>query len=193
MHDRKAAVRFARAFFYDAQQRDAVEQAGRELALLGECVRRVPELIAFLAHPLVPAETKRDLCREQLGQFMALEQLSFLDLLIERERAALLPAAIGNFQVLVDDWARVIRAQVWTAVPLTPEEQERLRQAVAAAFDGAPVLSLSVEPGLVGGVVVRVKDTVLDGSLRTALRLLSADLKAGAAPLPTGGEAGPGD
>ncbi len=190
MRDRKAAVRFARAFFSEALQRDAVPQAGRELARLGETVRQVPELVEFLANPLVAAETKRGLCREQLGSLLAPEQFSLLDLLIDRRRGALLPDVIDTFLTLVDDHARLIRARVWTATALTPEEQERLRQAIAAAFDGEPVLTVSVDPGLVGGLVVRVKDTVVDGSLRTALRVLSAELKSGAAPLPVSGDEG---
>jgi len=193
MRDRKAAVRFARAFFYDAQQRNAVAQAGRDLATLGEYARQVPELTEFLAHPLVPADAKKRLCREQFGQVIAPEQMAFLDLLIDRKRAALLPDIIKCFRALVEDHARIVRAEVWSATPLTSEEQERIRRAVAAAFDGEPVLDVQVRPELIGGVRVRVKDAVVDGSIRTALKVLAADLKAGALPSAAAGRQGPGD
>jgi F-type H+-transporting ATPase subunit delta len=188
MRDRKAAVRFARAFFAEAGQRDAVQQAGRDLAALGAIARQVPELTGFLAHPLVPAEAKKQLCREHLGQVIAPGQMAFLDLLIDRERVALLPDIIECFQALVDDHARVIRAEVWSAAPLTDQERERLGRAIAAAFGGEPVLEVQVRAELIGGMRVRVRDTVVDGSIRTSLRVLAADLKAGPLPGAAGGE-----
>jgi len=193
MRNRKAAVRFGRAFFYDAQQRDAVAQAGRDLATLGAYARQVPDLTEFLAHPLVPAEAKKRFCREQLGYVIAPQQMAFLDLLIDRKQAALLTDIIEYFRALVDDHAGIIRTEVWSATPLTDEEEERIRRAVAAAFEGEPILNVQVHPELIGGVRVRVKDAVVDGSIRTALKVLAADLKAGALPSAAAGGEGPGD
>jgi F-type H+-transporting ATPase subunit delta len=184
MRDRKAAVRFARAFFEDAHQRNAIEQAGRDLATLGAIARQVPELVAFLAHPLVAAEEKKQLLREQLGGLVQPEPMAYIDLLIDRKRAALLPGIVEHFQALVDDHARVVRADVWSATPLSPVDEGRLQAAIARAFGGEPVLSVWVRPELIGGVRVRVKDTVLDGSIRAALKALSADLKAAPCVVP---------
>ncbi len=178
MRDRKAAARYARALFEDALARQAVDEAAEDLALLNQVQRQSPELTTLLAHPLVAPERKRELCREHLASRVRPEQLDFLDLLVQRRRVDLLGAIAELFQELVDDHQGVVRAGVWSAAPLTESEKARLSQAIAAVFGGQPVLDTQVRPELIGGVTVRVKDSVLDGSVRTSLDKLAVDLRA---------------
>jgi len=125
----------------------------------------------------VAPDRKRELCRKYLGSLVEPEQLGFLELLIDRRRVALLPEIASLFAEMVDDYQGIIRAQVRSAVPLTQEEQDRLSRALAAVFGGRPVLSLQVRPELIGGVSVRVKDALIDGSVRMSLNVLAADLR----------------
>jgi F-type H+-transporting ATPase subunit delta len=104
--------------------------------------------------------------------------MRFLELLIERKRVDLLPEICGLFQEMVDDHRGVVRAEVRSAVRLTEAETARLRTTIATVFGGTPELVTSVHPELIGGVTVRVKDSVVDGSVRTSLDMLAADLKA---------------
>jgi F-type H+-transporting ATPase subunit delta len=162
--------------------------ARRDLAHIGELVRAVPELVGFLAHPLVPAEDKKALCRKHFGPMIQPEQLTLLDLLVDKKRAGLLPDVVECFGGLVDDHQGVIKAEVWAAVPLTSQEETRLRAALAAAFHADPVVTVAVHPELIGGLRVRVKDTVIDGSIRTALKMLSEHLKATCSVPPATGD-----
>jgi len=178
MRDRKAAARYARALFEDALARNAVSEAADDLALLNEVWQQNPELVVVLAHPLVALERKRELCREHLAPRVRPEQMQFVDLLVRRRRAQMLPEIYESFQGLVDDHQGIVRAGVRSAAPLTEDEQARLSQAIAAVFGGTPVISTQVRPELIGGVTVRVKDSVIDGSVRTSLDRLAADLRA---------------
>jgi F-type H+-transporting ATPase subunit delta len=193
MKDRKAASRYARALFEDALARNAVREAADDLTLLNGVWRENPGLVTLLAHPLVELERKRELCREHLAPRVHPAQMNFLDLLIQRRRVAMLPEVCASFQALVDDHEGVVRARVWSAAPLTDEEQARLSRAVAAVFGGTPVISAQVRPELLGGVTVRVKDSVIDGSVRTSLDMLAADLRAVTPDVPAfEHDAGPG-
>jgi len=178
MRDRKAAARYARALFDDALGRNAVDEAAEDLTLLSEVWRQNPDLVALLAHPLVPPERKREVCQEHLSPRVHPEQMHFLDLLMGRRRVELLPEVSRLFQGLVDDHRGIVRAGVWSAAPLTEDEKARLSQAIAAVFGGQPVVKTQVHPELIGGVTIRVKDAVLDGSVRTSLDRLAADLRA---------------
>ncbi|MBM3477111.1 MAG: ATP synthase F1 subunit delta [Armatimonadetes bacterium] len=178
MRDRKAAMRYARALFEDALARKAVGEAAEDLALLNGVWQQSPQLVALLAHPLVELERKRELCREHLAPRVRPEHMHFVDLLVQRRRAKMLPAIYEAFRGLVDDHQGIVRAGVWSAAPLTEDEQARLARAIAAVFGGTPVMSAHVRPDLIGGVTVRVKDAVIDGSVRTSLDMLAADLRA---------------
>lgn len=178
MRDRKAAVRFAKALFYEALRRDEIDQAARDLSALAAICEQTPDVAEFLSHPLVPEDRKKQLCREQLGALIQAEQMRFLELLIDRRRVQLLPDIVDYFGGLVDEHKGVVRAQVRSAAPLTEDERARLNSAVAALFGGQPILDISVHPELIGGLTVRVKDAVLDGSVRTSLEILQTDLQA---------------
>ena len=178
MRDRKAAVRFARAFFDQARDRGKIDQAARDLAAVKAICIQIPDVVRFMDHPLVPDERKKQICREHLGAHVQPEQLRFLDLLIDRRRVALLPDIVSHFQALVDDHQGIVRATVQSAVPLTDEEKGRLQSAVAGLFGGEPILHISVHPELIGGLTLRVRDAVLDGSVRKSLDVLRGDLQA---------------
>lgn len=188
MRDRKAAVRFARAFFDEARAHGQIDQAARDLAAVKAVCMQVPEVVRLMDHPLVPHERKKQICRQHLGAHVQPEQMRFLDLLIDRRRVALLPDIVSHFQALVDDHQGIVRATVKAAVPLTDAERGRLHSAVARLFGGEPVLDISVHPELIGGLTLRVRDAVLDGSVRKSLEVLHTDLQAVSLDKP-----GPGD
>jgi F-type H+-transporting ATPase subunit delta len=178
MRDRKVAARYARAFFEDALARQAVDEAAGDLARLEQVWKQNPELVAYLSHPLMPPERKRELAQEHLGESVHTDQMRFLELLMERRRVELLPEICEVFAAMVDDHQGIVRAEVRSAVPMTQDETGRLTGTIAALFGGTPELATSVHPELIGGVTVRVKDSVLDGSVRTSLDMLAADLRA---------------
>ncbi len=188
MRDRKAAVRFAKALFYEALHQDQIDQAARDLSAMKAICEQIPDVVHLLSHPLVTEDRKKQLCRDQLGTLIQPEQMRFLELLIDRQRVKLLPDIVDYFGVLVDDHRGVIRADVRSAVPLTEEERARLNAAVAGLFGGQPVLDISVHPELIGGMTIRVKDAVLDGSVQTSLDVLRADLQAVSLETPTTGD-----
>jgi F-type H+-transporting ATPase subunit delta len=189
MRDRKAAVRFAKALFYEALHHDEIDQAVGDLSTIKAICGQIPDVVEFLGHPLVPDDRKKQLCREHLGALIQPEQMRFLELLIDRQRVQLLPDIVDCFGALVDDHRGIVRAQVRSAVPLTEGERARLNAAVASLFGGQPLLDIRVHPELIGGMTVRVKDAVLDGSVRKSLDVLRADLQAASLEQPaTGGD-----
>ncbi len=184
MRDRKAAVRFAKALFYEALDRAETDQAARDLSTMKAICGQAPDVVEFLSHPLVAADRKKQLCREQFAALIQPEQMRFLELLIDHQRVGLLPDIVEHFGALVDDHRGVVRAQVQSAVPLTEDESARLTAAVATLFGGEPLLEVRVHPELIGGMTVRVKDAVLDGSVRKSLDVLRTDLQAAALDQP---------
>ncbi len=189
MVNRKAARRYARALFYYARDAGLVPETKATLDALGVLYGREPALGLLLQHPLVPAERKKELLRQALEEavegpgrpdlsraYRAL--LDFAELLVDKRRCELLPAIVELFGAMADEHAEIVRASVCSAVPMTEPEQQRLAAALSRLFSGTPVLELEVDPSLLAGVIVQVGDTVLDGSVRTSLRVLAQDLKA---------------
>jgi F-type H+-transporting ATPase subunit delta len=102
-------------------------------------------------------------------------------MLVEENRTQLLPGIRDQLRALVDAEAGRVEARVTTARPLDAQAQEQLRQALSQRVNAQVTLVADVDPTLIGGVVARIGDLLLDGSIRTQLENLGANLRKGPA------------
>lgn len=158
-----------------------MDDYGRAIHEVAELLRREPRVRQFLHTPRVGLDEKKAALRSSLEGRVPDLVLRFLLVVLDHRRQALIPEIAASYQDLVDQAANRVRAQV--TLPHAPRrEMEReivatlerqLGKTVAATFES--------EPELIGGVIVRVGDRVLDGSVRRRLialrrRLLDAPL-----------------
>jgi F-type H+-transporting ATPase subunit delta len=172
-----AAQRYARALFQIAQEEGRVAPIRNELESLGRLLRENDELRAVLVQPLHPAPERRAVLAkvaERIGASPVVR--SFYAYLIDRRRLVDFEAIEAEFARLADRAAGLTEASVRSASAFSPEQAERLRQALAARIGGEVRLSFEVDASLLGGVVAQVGDTVYDGSLRTQLERLRSGL-----------------
>lgn len=108
-------------------------------------------------------------------------QMNLFRLLRQKRRLALGPSIASYFGEIWDAERGVVRAELRTAVAVPEERQEQIAADLALRGGGGTVmLTSTVDPELLGGAVVRVGDRLIDGSTRTRLRALRAQLVAGA-------------
>jgi len=177
MVDVKAAKRYSKALFGVAQEKGLVEQIRADLRNACAIVEGMPELATFMVNPLVPREAKQRLLAKGLSEALSPELMDFLRLLIRRDRCGLLSAVLEQFELLADEAAGVVRARVRSAVPLTEPEKAHLAAAVQRRFGRRPIIQYVETPELIGGVRMRVWDTVIDDSLQAALVHLREQLR----------------
>lgn len=176
----KAARRYARALFELAREEGTLDEVREELRALDRVLDEVPELRAVLFRPLRPVAERRRVLLE-VADRLPLRPLvrNFAAFLIDRRRVILFAAIRAEFERLVDAAEGRVRAEVVTASPLSTPAAERLREALAARTGRQVELDIRVEPDLIGGVVAVVGALRFDGSLRTQLRRLHANLTKG--------------
>lgn len=165
--DRVLAWRYAKALFL------AVVEKGEDAGIQGDLAlahRVLLSALPMLRHPQVTAMEKKKVLTELLGGKVAASTLAFLALLIDKKRFDLLPLITGNTVKLLAERNRTAKAYVRTARPLPPEAQQKLRDKLKD-FAGKDIeLEIKEAPELIGGVVVRLGDWVLDSSLRGQLK-----------------------
>jgi F-type H+-transporting ATPase subunit delta len=96
--------------------------------------------------------------------------------LIDQRRLVDFPAIREEFERLASEAAGLRRAEIVSAGELRNDQLERLRRALSARTGGEVEVTARVDPSLLGGVIAKVGDLVFDGSLRTQLRQLRANL-----------------
>jgi F-type H+-transporting ATPase subunit delta len=181
MTSRAAATRYARALFDVALKEGDVQQAGTDLAAFAALVAGHDTLPKILANPGIPAPKKRALVEQLLARAGSLSPIvaKLLLLLAERDRLVLLPEIATAYQHRLMDHAKVVRAEIVTAVGLPGDRVAALQQGLATATGRQVQLESRVDPSIIGGAIARVGSTVYDGSVTRQLEKMKETLTAG--------------
>jgi F-type H+-transporting ATPase subunit delta len=171
MTSRAAAIRYARALFDVALKEADVQQAGGDLDSFAQIVADHAQLERVLANPAIPAPRKRALIDELLKQAgtVSMPVAKLLKLLADRDRLILLPELAAAYRTRLMEHAKIVRAEVVTAVSLPADRVAALQQGLAAATGRQVQLDSRVDPSIIGGAITRIGSTVYDGSVTRQL------------------------
>ncbi len=176
MKDVTIAGRYAHALFLTTEKRHETARVLEDLKGLRDLVRPGARLYGFLASPQVrPADKRRFLMKGLEGKASRVVAI-FLDLLLRKKRLALFPFIVDDFEARLEQSQGIRRAEVVSAVPLTPAETKRLQAALEHHTRARIRLEAGVDPELLGGALVRIGDRVVDRSVRTLLESISRQL-----------------
>jgi len=174
---RHVARVYAEALYNAADRNGETGQVVEELGdLVSQVFNRDPGVEAFLASPSVSRDRKHEALRKAFEGRASQVLVNFLYVLNDHDRLGLLRALASSYRELYDQRMGRMPVQVTSAVPLAEEQQERLRNELREVFRREPVLATSVDPDLLGGLVVRVEDWVYDASVRTRLETIQKQL-----------------
>ncbi|MFW5823402.1 MAG: F0F1 ATP synthase subunit delta [Marinobacter sp.] len=172
---RTLARPYARAAFEAARSQDALADWGDALSVAGQ-VAANSEVKQFLAHPGVPRSAKAEIITEFAGNQVSQPVRNFFTILAEKGRLTLLPEIAGLFQKFRAELERTINIDVTAAFELTEEQQQKLAQALSTRLDRQVSLTATADQSLIGGVVIRTGDMVIDASVRGKLNRLTDSL-----------------
>jgi len=172
VNDRRVVRRYAAALYAAARAADAVDAVESDLGLIAYTVEAVPGLADVLSSPVVSPARKRGLVAKIFGDKVHEITLRYLCLLIDKRREKLVTHTEAEYVRLANEARGVTLARVTTAVELTEQEIERLRERLSLHTGQRIELQLEIDEAIIGGVVVRIGDTVLDGSIAGFLERL---------------------
>ncbi len=169
--------RYARAFLRAAQHADGVDQLVEELEqFVAQVLMKHPKIFEVLSSPLISSQERIQLLEKALRGQVSQLVLNFLRVVIDHERMRHLVEIVDAVRRLLDEQRGRVRVWVRTATELTDQQQEQLRQALRQRLGKEPVLSIHVDPSLIGGLVVQVGDTVYDASVTAQLSRLRSQI-----------------
>lgn len=148
-----------------------------ELKAFGQILDREPDFAAFLGTPNIRREVKKELITRVFGPKVSDFTLNFLNILIDKRRQVYLRLIIQAFEDGYHLRMNELVVKVQTAVPLEGAQRTRLQKALKAKYDKEVVLEERVNPRVLGGLVLQVGDTRVDGSLRSRLEMIGAKLE----------------
>lgn len=174
MRDTTIARNYAEALFTLAQRANDLRGWGGMITEVANAVGSDRTLRLYLESPRVDATHKSEMLGRAFQDRMPRLMVRFLQALVRNRRQMLIPAVAQEYMSLVDDAEGRMHANVTMAREPDEAETAVLIRELSRAFGKQVVPHVTINPAILGGVVVRVGDTVLDGSVRRRLGKLRA-------------------
>ena len=172
MRSATIARNYAQVLLALATKANKVDAFAALISGVAEAVRTDPILDRFLRAPQVSEAAKRDVLRKALSGKAPPTFVRFMEKLVSNRRQMLVPEIAIEFANLVDEAEGRVHATVTVARKPADGEAAALSKRLSQALGKEVVAHLAVNPAILGGVIVRIGDTVMDGSVRRRLGAL---------------------
>lgn len=174
------ARRYAKALLLIGKEDGQIEQYRQELDNVAQLMIREKHLADAIANPLHQSGERKQVLQMVIEKLNLSKVMSaFMLLLFEKGRIGFLGSINDFYQMLADEVKGVARASLVSASELTAETIEKIRSALSRKTGKEVVLQVEQDPGLIGGIVTRIGDLVLDGSIKTQLLNMKESLRRG--------------
>ena len=162
---------YARALFEVATERDKLDVVREELGQFADALADSRELQTFFFSPYFSTEEKKDGLHKAVSD--ADEEVeNFLELLLEKHRMPVVFRIRREYDRLWEEANKLLPVQITSAIELDPSIAERIGEEIGRQTGRTVQLSSTVAPDVIGGIVVRVGNSILDASIRTRLENL---------------------
>jgi F-type H+-transporting ATPase subunit delta len=167
---------YAQALMSLAQQKELTEQFGDSFRSLESLFQESKEFGDFIANPIIKADKKKAVLKQVMGDANPY-LVNFLMLLVDKRRIIFLEAIAKQYLNLLRKLNQTVLAEVVSAKELNDGQKQSIVERVKTLVEARDVeLQATVDPSLIGGVIIKVGSKVIDASLRGQLRRISVSL-----------------
>lgn len=168
----KAARRYSAALLGYALETDSLDSVLKDVQHVDETIRQSRELLLFLRNPVVKPSKKSEVLTELFGKSVSKQMNALFGLIAEKSRFDLLPGITQSFIEAYRKHKAIVVAEVIYAEKPDEKQLDAIRKALAVKTGKTIELVSRQKIDLVGGLVVKIDDTVIDGSVKHSLEQL---------------------
>lgn len=172
------AKKYAAAMFELSREENRLSQDDAQLALIGSLFEKSRELAAFMDNPQVKPSAKKDLLKKILADDFDDSIRNFMLLLIDKHRISLVNEIITGFHAMSNDAQNIQTVYVKTAYALTDEQEAALRKKLELITKKIIQLKNNIDSSIIGGVIIKTGDRVIDGSIVGQIKSIKKQLVA---------------
>ncbi len=176
------ADRYARALLNSCPDLATIERVKDEIVLMHRTWEASAETRSFLQNPKIPPQMKIKVLDAALSDKLSPVMMKLLSLLIEKRRQDIIPDIAERYTEHTDAVRGVEHAEITVAIPMPPDLEKRLVDAIQRFSTREVEVALRIDPSIIGGVQIRMGDKVIDGSLRHRFRELRRTMLAARLP-----------
>jgi len=179
MSETTISRRYAQALNEQAELARATDRVDADMSLIFEGMKVSRELVGIFESPVVSREKKAEVFRALFSDKIDALTLRFLEVLVEKRREGLFTDIVHAYRELRDQQMGVMGVTARTALPLTGDDEKRLMASLEKLTGKQIRLETKIDESILGGIVIRVGDTVYDASVVNQLASLRVRLETG--------------
>jgi F-type H+-transporting ATPase subunit delta len=169
-------VRYAKAFFQIAKEKNMLVQLKTDIETIFGVCNNSPEFMYFLNSPVIKSSKKAELLENIFKTSVNQDTLNFLLLITHNKRETEIPGICRNFLELTRKDQNIKTATLVTASEIMPTVTEKIKAIIEKELKARVELSTKVNPDMIGGIILRVDDKQYDASVATQLKKIKQQL-----------------
>lgn len=170
------AKRYSDALIGIAEDNNSLDQTLVDLKLAQSVLVSVPELNNALNNPIISFEDKKSMVDEIFANQISKSLINFIKILIDNNKISVLDSIIAIYEKTLNSKRNIAVAEVTSAIGLDDETVSRLKDKLQTVFKKEINLNISIDKDIIAGLVVRVDDQIIDGSVKTKLETMKKQL-----------------
>jgi F-type H+-transporting ATPase subunit delta len=175
MNDSKISVRYSRALFQLAIEKNLLDKVSADMEFISQ-ICKMEEVIEVLDSPIIVPSRKTTIIHSILEKNVEKITLTLVDLLIKNGREDHLPAVARVFTDETLKYKGITKTYLTTAVPINDKSRKQITEMISSVFKTKVDLRESIDKDIIGGFVLKVNDNFIDASVRNKLRKIRKEL-----------------
>ena len=169
---------YGEALFELALERNELDSMAEQVNVLANAFAENPELVKLISHPKISKEEKINVIETIFKGRMSDDIVGFLVIIVEKDRGSEIEDILKLFQAKVREYKKIGVALVTSAIELSTEQKQKVEQKLLqqTAYENFEV-EYKVDASLIGGMIIRIGDRVVDSSIRSKLDNLTKELR----------------
>ena len=169
---------YGEALFELALERNELDSMAEQVNVLANAFAENPELVKLISHPKISKEEKINVIETIFKGRMSDDIVGFLVIIVEKDRGSEIEDILKLFQAKVREYKKIGVALVTSAIELSTEQKQKVEQKLLQQTDYESFeVEYKVDASLIGGMIIRIGDRVVDSSIRSKLDNLTKELR----------------
>ena len=176
----KVSKRYAKALLSLGMEEGRYQEYGKELRAFADFCESHGELYQAISNPAFTLEDRKEILKAVLARSAVSETIrNFLNLLLDKNRISAMGEISAFYEQLTDEVSNVVRAEVVVPRPLGREAESKLGKALEQMTSKKIKMNVRQDSGILGGIIVKIGDLVVDGSVKAQMQGIKESLKRG--------------
>lgn len=169
--------RYASSLFEVGIELKKVDDFHRQIGFIKETFQSEERLLQILEHPRISRKEKHELIKDIFGKNISDKILNFLFIIIDKRREDSIMDIVEEYNTLFKEYKNILEIEAITAVPMEEKAKDRLKLALKSKFHKEIHLSNSVDDSIIGGVLLKMDQKIIDSTLRGHLKEMETVIK----------------